>query len=295
MNRSAPTVVALGELLWDLFPDGPRFGGAPGNFAHHAAALGAQAVMVSAVGDDQLGREALDRLRGSGIDVRHVAISPSHPTGSVAVTLDAQGHAAYRFHHDEAWDFLSWSDSLAALADRCDAVCFGTLGQRRPESRATIQRFVAATRPSVLRVLDINLRPPHYDDEVIQRSLELANVLKLNDDELRLLADRFGHSGKSQVQQAQAIRQRCGLRLVAVTKGSAGAVLVSEQEVIESPGVAVEVRDTVGAGDSFTAALVVGMLRGIELTTVAASACRIAEYVCTQSGATPALPSSIFR
>jgi len=295
MNQDSPTVVALGELLWDLFPDGPRFGGAPGNFAHHAAALDAQVSMVSAVGNDELGRQAIASLQASGIDVQQVAVSPSRPTGSVAVTLDDQGHASYQFHQDEAWDFLDWTDSLRELASRCDAVCFGTLGQRSSGSRETIQKFVSATREPALRVLDINLRAPHYSHEVIDRSLELANVLKLNDDELRYLAERFGQADLSQVDQAQAIRRRCDLRLVAVTKGSAGALLVSEEEVVESPGAAVEVRDTVGAGDSFTAALVVGLLREIDLATVAASACRIAEYVCTQSGATPPLPTSIFH
>ncbi len=143
MNHVQPIIVALGELLWDVFPSEARFGGAPGNFAHHAAALGGKTYIVSAVGDDDLGRRAFDSLKRSRIDVSYVSTDPKHPTGTVDVQLDHQGIPTYQFHQDESWDFLGWTAELENLAGRCDAVCFGTLGQRSPSSRATIQSFVS--------------------------------------------------------------------------------------------------------------------------------------------------------
>ena len=295
MNESKPIVVALGELLWDKFPSGAKFGGAPGNFAHHVAALGAETYMVSAVGDDELGRRAMERLQESGIRLPHVAVNMQHPTGSVDVTVDAEGHPSYQFHENDSWDFLEWSDDLAMLANRCDAVCFGTLGQRSQPSRSTIQRFVSTTKRSALRIADINLRSPFYNDQVIQESLELVNVLKLNDDELRYLTDRLALRQRADADQAKEIRQRYQLELVAVTRGRNGALVVTEDSTFDVPGRPTEVSDTVGAGDSFTAALVAGLLQGKPVGGLVETACRIAEYVCTQPGATPQLPESFRR
>jgi fructokinase len=159
-----------------LFPDGPRFGGAPANFACHAASLGARALMVGGVGDDRLGRRALDALRSLGVDTRYVTVDPRAATGTVDDTLDQAGKASIQFASDAAWDRLEWNDGLAELAAVVDAVCFGTLGQREQPSRATIQRLVAATPDSALRVFDVNLRPPFYDRDVIEQSLAIAGA-----------------------------------------------------------------------------------------------------------------------
>lgn len=293
-----PTVVAVGELLWDLLPSGPQFGGAPGNFAHHAASLGAAVSMVSAVGDDDLGHQAIAELKKSNLDLSHVSILPHYPTGAVDVSLDDAGHASYQFRDDEAWDHLPWSEGLQSLAADCDVVCFGSLGQRHAESRATIRKLVEGTSQSALRVFDINLRPPHYDEALIQQSIEMANVLKLNDDELHYIAGLYGHHGSeleqgSEVELTIKLVTELSLRLIAVTRGSRGSLLVGEGQISEVDSQPVVVQDTVGAGDSFTAALAIGLHHQLPLDVVNEKACRIAEYVCSHSGATPELPAEL--
>ncbi len=287
--QNTPRVVAVGELLWDLLPQGAQFGGAPGNFAHHAALLGANVSMVSSVGDDDLGRQAIRLLKASGLDVSQVSISKVHPTGAVHVSLDAAGHASYQFNSDDAWDHLQWSDELQKLANHSDAVCFGTLGQRNDESRRTIVKFLESTPDSALRIFDINLRPPYFDDDLIRESLSLANVLKLSDDELDHVCKINGIRG-SEVERAGEIAEKHELRLVAVTRGKRGGLLVCGGKISEVESQPVTVQDTVGAGDAFTAAITIGMLKGVDLDSINRSACRIAEYVCTQPGATPAIP-----
>jgi fructokinase len=291
MNKQS-AIVGLGELLWDLFPDGPRFGGAPVNFASHAAALGADVYAVTRVGNDALGGQALEALRSRGVNADAVAICDEAPTGTVQVDVDATGKATFTFAADVAWDHLEWSEGLARLAAACDAVCFGTLAQRTSESRRTIQRFVGATRPEALRVFDINLRLPFYTEKAIRESLSLANVLKLNDDELPILAEMYGASGSDTEVLAQ-LAQRFDLQLVALTRGPQGAILVRGEEISESKGLPVTVKDTVGAGDAFTAALVFGLLRGDRLDQVNRRACEVAAYVCSQPGATPPLPEEL--
>ncbi len=286
------TIVGVGELLWDLFPDGPRFGGAPVNFACHAAALGADVHVVTSVGDDPLGCQALEALHSHGVHTDGVSISDQAPTGTVQVAVDAAGKATFTFAPGVAWDHLHWSDGLARLAAACDAVCFGTLGQRSPESQQTIQRFVRATSSTALRIFDINLRPPFYSDEVIRQSLAMANVLKLNDDELPVLAAMCGISGAGAEALTQLARH-FDLKLVALTRGPHGAILVRGDEISESPGVPVAVKDTVGAGDAFTAALVLGLLRHDPLDLINRRACAVAAHVCSCAGATPALPDEI--
>lgn len=293
MPNQPPVVVALGEVLWDLFPDGARFGGAPANFAQHAAALGANVWLVTGLGDDDLGRDALERLRESPLILDHVSVLEDYPTGRVQIELNQRGEATYRFGEDEAWDHLAWSDGLADLSGRCDAVCFGTLGQRNPESRRVIERFVRGTSDQALRVLDLNLRPPYTDREVIDASLQMANVLKLNDSELKVLADHLGLSSDDEPGRLTELAERLDLRAVALTQGPRGAVLVRDGKICQIDSRSVPVEDTVGAGDSFTAAIVVGLIAGAELETIGRSACRIAEYVCAQKGATPRIPAEL--
>jgi len=289
---SLPLVVGLGEILWDVFPEGPRFGGAPANFACHAAALGARAQMVSAVGNDQLGEQALAELHQRRVETEAVQRHSHHPTGTVTVSLDSQGHASYEFAADTAWDSLVWCDDLADRAARAAAVCFGTLGQRSPVSRDTIQRFVAATPSQALRIFDVNLRPPFYEDSVIRESLKLANVLKLNAHELPVVARAVGFSGQA-IELMHRLAERFDLRAVALTLGPQGALLIRGTEVTHEPGVQTRVVDTVGAGDAFAAALALGLLNNRELECINRHACRVAAFVCSQSGATPQLPPEL--
>ena len=291
MGNSKPVVVGLGEVLWDVFPDGARFGGAPANYACHAASLGADAYVASAVGRDELGDRALQALQDNNVDTRAVAKYEA-PTGAVHVTLDDAGKAAYEFLADTAWDRLEWSNTLRDLAARTNAVCFGTLGQRSARSQETIRRFVEATPKDCLRIFDINLRPPFFTNHAILESIQLANVLKLNDDELPLVATLLDLSGNDQ-EMMQAIATEFSLQLVALTRGEHGALLLRESETSEHPGISTTVADTVGAGDSYTAALTLGLLANHSLDSINAHASRVAAYVCSQSGATPKLPADL--
>ncbi|WP_182866533.1 carbohydrate kinase family protein [Rhodopirellula sp. JC639] len=289
-------VVGIGEVLWDVFPDGPRFGGAPANFSCSTSELSrgsARALMVSAVGDDELGRKAIESLKQRGVDISVVQTNP-HSTGKVDVQLDDSGSASYQFAEDSAWDHLQWNDELSRVAAACDAVCFGTLGQRREQSRQTIRRFVNSTPESALRILDVNLREPFDDDAIIRQSLGLANVLKLNDDELLRLARLDGLTG-GDVDLMQQLAQQHQLRYVALTRGDEGAVIVSEDAVSELPGIPTEVADTVGAGDAFTAAITLGLLAGHDIDTVNRNAIAVASYVCSQPGATMKFPDHLMK
>jgi len=290
MPRAA--VIGIGEILWDVFPDGPRFGGAPANFGCSVAELARDRIDVyaaGAVGTDGLGRSAIEVLRGHGVDTDCVAIV-DRPTGQVLVKLDAAGRASYEFAADTAWDNLAWSDGLEQLAARADAVCFSTLGQRSEISRQTIQRFVQATPAACLRVLDINLRPPFWNDEILFQSLHLANVLKLNDAELSILADMLRWSD-ADFELLQRLVDRFSLQLVALTRGASGAILLSESgEQSDLPGQPTIVVDTVGAGDAFAAVLVIGLLSGHPLAKINAWGNRVAAFVCSQPGATPHIP-----
>jgi fructokinase len=285
-------IAAVGEVLWDVFPDGPRFGGAPANFACHTAALGAQSSIVSCVGDDALGRDATSFLQQHAVDVTHLQTSSNYPTGTVQVQLDAEGSPQFEISRQVAWDFVDWSESLASLASGLQAICFGSLGQRSELSRQTIQRLVAATPADCLRVLDINLRPPFIQESILRESLQLANVLKLNEDELRTVSALTG-AGGSDLKQLSEIRQAWDLQLIAVTRGSRGSVLFTASATSEIEGQKVSVADTVGAGDSFNAAMVVGLLQGDPLDALHLRAAQIAAYVCTQAGAVPTLPSNL--
>jgi fructokinase len=286
------TIVALGEVLWDVFPDGPRFGGAPANVACHAAALGADAWMVSQVGKDELGNKAIHALQDRGVHADCVSRARDYPTGTVQVALDESGKPQFTISEGSAWDFLSWSDSLSQLAGQCNAVVFGTLGQRSAASRDVIQQFVAETPADTLRVLDINLRPPFFNDAVINQSLQAASILKLSDDELDTVAASCGVAGGEE-EVIAALMKRSQLRLIALTRGSRGATLISPTERSDAEGVPVQVQDTVGAGDAFTAALILGLLRGRPLDDINQHASRVAAYVCSQSGAAPPLPDEL--
>lgn len=285
-------ITSIGEVLWDVFPDGPRFGGAPANVASHVAGLGAEAAMVSCVGEDEFGTRALDELRQRGINTECVTTTADHPTGTVKVELNEAGKPRFTIEQPAAWDHLEWSDAARQLAHRCDAICFGTLGQRIAAAHQVIQQFVAAAPASALRVCDVNLRPPFIDEAVIRSSLEWANVLKLSDEELGVVAAASGCSG-SEPEILAELLDNWGLHLIAVTRGDQGATLLRNEERSDCKGIPVEVKDTVGAGDAFTATMICGLLHGAPLDMINRQACRIASYVCSQQGATPPIPDSL--
>ena len=288
----SPIFVGLGETLWDVFPDGAVWGGAPGNVACHAAGLGANVFMVSGVGCDELGERGIAALESHGIDCRHMQRDPRHPTGTVTVSLGPAGDASYVFASDTAWDHLGWEPSLGELAARANAVCFGTLGQRAEESRRTIRRFLEAAGQAV-RVFDVNLRQAFYSPELIRESLALANVLKLNDDELPVVAAACGVSADDPVAAVRELAERHGLRLAALTRGAAGSLLVADGVVSTRPAEARTIVDTVGAGDAFTAAVVMGLLGGRPLDAMHDHAARLAAFVCGHRGATPRIPAEL--
>lgn len=283
-------VVGLGEVLWDIFPDQARFGGAPANFACHARALGARVAMVSAVGPetDPLAQAALETLAQHHVDISGITRS-THETGRVDVEVDQQGHASYRFSENPAWDFIQWNDAVAEIARNSRAVCFGTLAQRNEHSRSTIERFLSLVPADAWRIFDVNLRVNFWNDDRIVSSLRMANALKLNSDELSIVARACGILAVGR-EALQAIRQKFNLRLVAYTGGSDGATLVTADDFDHSQAPSVEVRDTVGAGDSYTAAMTMGLLKGWPLSQTNQRAVAVAAYVCTQPGATPPLP-----
>lgn len=285
-------VIAIGEVLWDLLPTGQVMGGAPANFAIHAHALGADAALVTCVGDDALGREILHKLEAAGFPTALVETHPSAPTGTVSVELGADGQPHYTIHENVAWDFIR-ADAAAreAIAD-ADIVCFGTLAQRSAPSREAIRALVAGSPERSLRICDINMRAPFISQEIIADSLTIANVLKLNDAELPILAGMFGLHG-DEPQQMRTLAERFGLRVVALTRGSKGSTILSGDQWSQHPGVSVEVRDTIGAGDSFTAALALGLVHGWPLDTINEHANAIAAFVCSQPGATPELPARL--
>lgn len=285
-------VLGLGEVLWDLLPGGRQPGGAPGNFAHHARALGADAALVTRIGNDPLGAQLLGFFRDLGLPVDLVQLDPVAPTGTVSVELGADGAPAFTIHEDVAWDRIEATPAALAAVAAADAVCFGTLAQRAEPARRAVQKLVAAAPPAALRVFDINLRQHFHSREVIEESLESARVLKLNDAELPVLARHFALSGAVR-DQVEALAARFRLHVVALTRGPNGSLLFGPGGWFDEPGQPVAVKDTVGAGDAFTAALALGLLQGRPLDEVNRLANAVARHVCTCAGATPPLPDSL--
>jgi fructokinase len=282
-------ILGVGELLWDLLPAGPQLGGAPANFALHARALGADAALVSRVGRDERGCAALLRLAAAGLPTGLIQRDASAPTGTVGVTLGDDGQPAYTIHEGVAWDRLEATPEALAAVAAADAVCFGTLAQRDPRARAAVQRLVSAAPTGALRIFDLNLRQHFHAPAVIEASLRLANVLKVNDAEWPVLAAQFGLAGDLRAQVA-ALAGCFGLRVVALTRGAAGSLLLADGVWAEDPGMPVKVVDTIGAGDAFTAAMTLALLAGWPATKVNAMAGELARFVCGHAGATPVLP-----
>lgn len=295
MNSNTYTIVGLGELLWDLFPAGRQLGGAPANFAYHSAALGNRGLIASRIGDDELGREALDQLSRLGLSTDYVQTDPTHPTGTVEVQVDEQGQPDYIITENVAWDFMEWTPAWQKLAAQTDAVCFGSLAQRSPQSRDTIRRFIKAVPDGSTRIYDVNLRQAFFSKEILTESLSLSEVVKLNDIELPQVIDILGLRGGNQEESARALLQAYHLKLVCITRGEHGSLLVTDTESAEHPGFPIKVADTVGSGDAFTVALVHHYLRQTPLAKIAEAANRMGSWVATQVGATPKMDRQILK
>jgi fructokinase len=255
--------------------------------------LGAQARVITRVGNDALGRGIIRRLGDMGLPVNGVQVDESAPTGTVTVALSGNGVPEYTIHEQVAWDRIAATSETLELVRDADAICFGSLAQRSPVSRVSIQRLLSAAPAKAWRILDINLRQPFYNREIIEHSLNLSNVLKLNEIELPILARMFAGEGTIR-QQMELLAQRFKLQVVALTRGPAGSLLYRDGAWSEHAACFAEVKDTVGAGDSFTAALCLGLLDGLELDKINDAASKVAAYVCGCSGATPKLPTELF-
>lgn len=289
-------IIGIGEVLWDVFPDGPRFGGAPANMVCAIAGLMADKTnvsMVSAVGDDALGTDAFESFKQHNVNIAALQTN-EFPTGTVTVNTDESGQATYQFANNCAWDNLMWCEPLTNQAAAADAVCFGTLAQRSNKSRETIQKFIQASPNSALKICDVNLRVPFYTTDIIKQSLTLANVLKLNEDELPIIANILDISGTT-LTLLKNIQQQYQLTSIALTKGEKGATLIHQNQHIEVPIVPTTIVDTVGAGDAFTAAFTLGLLRRMPLEEIGRFATQVSSYVCSKRGATPQLSNTLFN
>ena len=286
------TVVGTGEALWDLLPSGKHLGGAPLNFAYIASLLGENAIIATRIGNDALGEEIKAELRHRNLDLSAIQIDDELPTGTVNVSFN-DGQPQYEIRQPAAWDALQWSPNWRQIAAKIDAICFGTLAQRASKSRETIEKFVQNTPPECLRVLDINLRRPFYSREVIESSLRMATILKLNDVEVGEIAAICGISdGPIDVQMANLLH-KYALECVFVTRGERGAMAANGHGVLEHAGFKVQVRDTIGAGDAFAAAATHCLLRGMELEKTLAVANRWASWVASQAGGMPAISEEL--
>ena len=291
MTPSRPQIAAIGEILWDELPTGRFPGGAPFNFAHHVHQLGANALMISRIGDDPAGEELRQIVEGLGLDDAFIQRDTLLPTGKVSVQMDGDGVPDYHIHGDVAYDAIAWDAEFDRIAPSLDVLCFGTLAQRSPITRNTIQRLIQMAT-SALIVYDINLRPPFVNIEIIQESLKRTHWLKLNETELPMLASMFDLPTNDSITSIRALRDRFpGIRLVCQTLGAEGCRIVTDQETITLPGKQVPIVDTIGAGDAFTAAFVCETIAGRSLEQAARFANALAAEVVQHRGGTPILRS----
>ena len=276
-------IVGLGEILWDCLPEGKKLGGAPANFAFHAGMLGADTVAISAIGRDALGDEILRELDGKGL--KYLLPRVEQETGTVQVTLDSEGIPSYEIRTDVAWDNIPFSTEIKQLAEKCSCVCFGSLAQRSAVSRNTIREFLHHTPKDCLRIFDINLRQQFYTTDIIQESLEACNVLKINDEELDIVAGLFGFPDLSVEDKCLRLLEQYHLDMLILTCGVNGSYVFTpnQKSFIETPKV--EVADTVGAGDSFTGAFAASILAGRTIEEAHQLAVEVSAFICTQKGA----------
>ena len=286
-------VVGMGEALWDVLPEGKKIGGAPANFAYHVSQFGLSSCVVSAVGDDALGKEIIENFTSKGLN-QLIAEVP-YPTGTVQVEIDQAGVPQYEIKENVAWDNIPYTAPLESLAEKTKAVCFGSLAQRNVVSRNTINRFLDAMQQTddTLVVFDVNLRQGFYNKDILCNSMKRCNILKINDEELVIVSRMFGYPGIDLQDKCWILLGKYNLKMLILTCGINGSYVFTPGNVSFQPTPKVEVADTVGAGDSFTAAFIASILKGKSVPEAHVLAVRTSAYVCTQKGAMPILPSEL--
>lgn len=287
-------IIGLGEVLYDVLPEGAKLGGAPANFAYHASQFGFDAMAVSAVGNDALADDALQTFDNNGL--KYIIPHVDYPTGTVKVSLDADGVPTYTFTPNVAWDHIPFTPEMEAVAKEARAVCFGSLAQRSEESRNTIHRFLDTTPDDCLKIFDINLRGNFYNKEILKDNMKRADILKINDEELVTIGRLFDYPGLDMEEKCRILLHRYHFKMVVLTCGTNGSyVFLPDGGKTFMPTPKVEVADTVGAGDSFTAAFTASLLAGKPVKEAHERAVRVSAFVCTQKGAMPKLPEELTK
>lgn len=288
-------IVGMGEALWDVLPNGKKIGGAPANFAFHISQFGLPSRVVSAIGNDPLGKEILECFQDKHLD--GVIATVPYPTGTVQVTVDNDGIPHYDIKEGVAWDNIPYTTALKELARQTQAVCFGSLAQRSPVSRQTIQRFLddMPNTSDTIKIFDINLRQHFYTKDILHDSLMRCNILKINDEELKVLSQILQCDDISMNDQCKFLTNKYNLRMVILTCGINGSLVYSPEHISFKDTPQVQVADTVGAGDSFTAAFVAAVLKGKDISEAHELAVATSAYVCSCQGAMPVLPSSLLQ
>ena len=288
-------MIGLGEVLWDILPSGKALGGAPANFAYMTKVLGDEGIVASRVGNDELGREACEVIQRLGLNTSYLQQDNQHQTGTAAVSIDAAGQPNFTIQESVAWDFLQWTAEWEELSSRADVICFGSLAQRSPESALAIDLFLQNAPAKALRICDVNLRESFYNKDVLRKSFQHAHIVKLNEQELLQISSLLNLGDGTEEALAKRLLAEHGLRLVCITLGDRGSLLVSEDQTVEHRGFRVKVADAVGAGDAYTACMAHHYLRGHSLWEISESANRFASWVATQTGATPPIVADQLR
>ncbi len=286
-------IVGMGEALWDVLPEGKKIGGAPANFAYHVAPYGVPSCVVSAIGDDKLGAEIIENFNAKGL--QQLIETVPYPTGTVQVEIDQAGIPQYEIKENVAWDNIPYTARLENLAQRTRAVCFGSLAQRSVVSRTTINRFLDAMPHDndPLVVFDVNLRQGFYNKDILCNSMKRCNILKINDEELVTVSRMFGYPGIDLQDKCWILLGKYNLKMLILTCGINGSYVFTPGNVSFHPTPLVEVADTVGAGDSFTAAFISSILKGKTVPEAHKRAVETSAFVCTQQGAMPLLPAEL--
>jgi fructokinase len=287
--RKPALMIGLGEVLWDILPSGKVLGGAPANFAYMTNVLGDEGIVASRVGNDELGREACEVIQRRGLNASYLQYDNEYLTGTAAVSIDAAGQPNFTIREPVAWDFLHWTSGWEELSNRADVVCFGSLAQRSPGSAAAIESFLRHAPAKALRICDANLRQSFYNKDVLRKSFQHSQIVKLNEQELLQVSSLLNLGVGTEETLAKRLLTEYGLLLVCVTLGDRGSILVSEDQTVEHGGFHVKIADAIGAGDAFTACLAHYYLRGYSLEDISEFANRFASWVATQRGATPSI------
>ena len=286
------SIVGFGEVLWDIFPEAETLGGAPANFCSHCSALGAKSTLISAVGDDSYGRRALEQLNKTDVGLQFVPTLNGYSTGKALISYLNDGTHQFNIVENSAWDNITIDSNSINFCSSIDAFCYGTLSQRNKTTRNSLNKFLNSLPKSVLKVFDINLRQNYYSDKIIESSINKADFLKINEDEFPIVCNLYNING-NQKESLYKLLDICNLKYIALTLGKKGSILLSKDKYSQEPIIDGPVVDTVGAGDSFTASLIMGILNGLSLKEANKHGAKVATYVCSQRGAVPIMPKNL--